>query len=76
MEKVLPIGTVRTVYYNDKRGFSFRMMDNMERKFSFKLDRDGVQLEVVFRELSQFMNFSEEHIPQSNIYCLVNNRIV
>ncbi len=74
-EKVLPVGTVRTVYYNDKRGFSFRVMDNTERKFSFKLDGGKSQLEIIFKELSKFMNFSEEHIPQSNIYCLVNNRI-
>ena len=74
-EKVLPVGTVRTVYYNDNRGFSFRVMDNKERKFPFKLNGDKGEHEITFRELSQFMNFSEEHIPQSNIYCLVNNRI-
>jgi hypothetical protein len=74
-EKVLPVNGIRTIYYNDGRGLSFRMSDNSEKRFSFKFDFDGPILEDHFRRLSELLDFEEEHIRDSNIYCLVNNRI-
>jgi hypothetical protein len=74
-EKVLPIRNIRTIYYNEKRGFSFRMGDNSEKKFMFRFDFDKPLLEDHFRRISNFIDFSEEHIHESSIYCLVNNKI-
>ena len=74
-EKVLPLRNIRTIYYNESRGFSFRLGDNSEKKFHFKFDFDRPMLEDHFRRISRFIDFSEEHIHESRIYCLVNNRI-
>ena len=74
-EKVLPFRNIRTIYYNEKRGFSFRLGDNSEKKFVFRLGFDKPMLEENFRRISGHIDFSEEHIHESSIYCLVNNKI-
>jgi hypothetical protein len=74
-EKVIPLRGIRTIYYNDKRGFNIRMMDQSEKRYGFRIDLDKPLLEETFRRLSSLLDFEEEHIQRSHVYCLVNNRI-
>ena len=47
--------------------------DGKTIKMGFQFKYDNHTLEVLFNNLSRFIGFSEEHIPESSVYCLVQN---
>ena len=72
--KEFELGSIKMIYYHAKRGISFNLKDGriVKMGFNFKYEKDI--LEELFRRLTLFIKFSEEHLPRSSIYCLVNNR--
>jgi hypothetical protein len=74
-EKVIPLAGIRMIYYNVNRGLSFNLVNNKVVKMGFKFNYEKHLLEELFRRFSNFIDFSEEHVPESNVYCLVNKRI-
>ncbi len=71
-QKVFPLASIKMIYYNASRGISFTMEDDKIIKMGFKFNYDKRFIEELFRRLTGFIGFSEEHIHDSNVYCLVN----
>ena len=72
-ERVLPLSSIKMIYYNEGRGLTINMADGKTIKMGFQFKYDNHTLEVLFNNLSRFIGFSEEHIPESSVYCLVQN---
>ncbi|MGA1872059.1 MAG: hypothetical protein ACMUHY_00170 [Thermoplasmatota archaeon] len=70
-EKVIKLADVKMIYYHERHGISFSMRNGKVVKAGFKFDFGGRVLEDVLRAMSSFIGFSEEHIRDSNTYCLV-----
>ncbi|MGA1794105.1 MAG: hypothetical protein ACMUHM_09145 [Thermoplasmatota archaeon] len=70
-ERVIRLSEVKMIYYHERHGISFTLHSGKVVKGRFKFDFGGNVLEDVFRALSSFIGFSEEHIKDSNTYCLV-----
>lgn len=70
-EKVVNLSEVKMVYYHEKHGISFTLLNGKVVKGRFKFDFGGQVLEDVFGAMNSFIGFSEEHIKDSNTYCLV-----
>lgn len=70
--KEFALGSIKMIYYHRKRGISFNLKDGRAVKMGFNFKYDNNILEELMRRLSNFIGFSEEHIHESNIYCLVN----
>ncbi|MFW3145343.1 MAG: hypothetical protein ACMUIE_00850 [Thermoplasmatota archaeon] len=64
---------VMMIYYNVHKGVSFHMKNGKEYNPDFRFEVDNHQLEGQMQVLSRFIGFSEEHIRDSNTYCLVSS---
>ena len=71
-QKAFPLTSIKMIYYNVNRGISFTMVDDRIIKMGFKFKYDKNVIEELFRRLTRFIGFTEEHIHDSNVYCLVN----
>lgn len=72
-ERVIPLSSIKMIYYNKGRGITFTMKDEKTLKLGFIFKYDSYTMEELFRRLAGFIDFTEEHIPESSIYCLVSN---
>jgi len=72
--KEFALNRIKMIYYNVNRGISFTLNDDRMVKMGFNFKYDNDVLEELMKRLSGFIGFSEEHIHDSSIYCLVRKK--
>lgn len=72
--KEFALSRIKMIYYNVNRGISFTLNDDRMVKMGFNFKYDNDVLEELMKRLSGFIGFTEEHIHESSIYCLVKKK--